>query len=257
MCDMTHSYVSHDSFVFVAFIYRMCNVTHSYTQHDSFKFVKYMRYFHIVKYLINIRVLTRQYEWHDLQCLDSSMRYFHIVKYLICKWGIFIFVKYRIYIRVLTRPYEWHDWFICVTCLIQRVSLTRISSQLPVSDLGDGKSLLSDVTFVMPLNCWVTWQMWRCWSHCWVTSHLSRHKCDVSQQSRHSTVIWVNSVSDFTVEWRQISQLVWRNMGNQENPLIRGFLDFPCFFTRAVRFHCWMTSMLSEQWSESTVPQIW
>ena len=100
-------------------------------------------------------------------------------------------------------------------------------------------------------------QIWEMGSHCWVTSHLSRHKCDVSQQSRHSTVIWVNSVSDFTVEWRQISQLVWRNMGNQENPLIRGFLDFPCFFTRAVRFHCWMTSMLSEQWSESTVPQIW
>jgi len=36
MCDMTHSYVWHDSFICVTWLIHMCDMTHSYVSHDSF-----------------------------------------------------------------------------------------------------------------------------------------------------------------------------------------------------------------------------
>jgi len=35
MCDMTRSYVWHDSFICVTWLIRMCDMTHSYIWHDS------------------------------------------------------------------------------------------------------------------------------------------------------------------------------------------------------------------------------
>jgi len=36
MCDMTHSYVWHDSFICVTWLIHMCDMTHSYVWHASF-----------------------------------------------------------------------------------------------------------------------------------------------------------------------------------------------------------------------------
>jgi len=36
MCDMTHSYVRHDSFICATWLIHMCDMTHSYVRHDSF-----------------------------------------------------------------------------------------------------------------------------------------------------------------------------------------------------------------------------
>ena len=36
MCDMTHSYVRHDSFICVTWLIHMCNMAHSYVWHNSF-----------------------------------------------------------------------------------------------------------------------------------------------------------------------------------------------------------------------------
>ena len=36
MCNMTRSYVRHDSFICAAWLIRMCDMTHSYVRHDSF-----------------------------------------------------------------------------------------------------------------------------------------------------------------------------------------------------------------------------
>ena len=51
MCDMTHSYVQHDSFICVSWLIHMCYMTHSYVWHDSFIFVTWL--------------MTDSYVWHD------------------------------------------------------------------------------------------------------------------------------------------------------------------------------------------------
>jgi len=56
MCDMTHSYVWHDSFLCVTWLIPMCDMTHSYVWHDSLI---------CVSWLINMWDMTHSYVWHD------------------------------------------------------------------------------------------------------------------------------------------------------------------------------------------------
>jgi len=42
MCDMTHSYVWHDSFICVTWLIHMCDMTHSHVWHDSFTCVTWL-----------------------------------------------------------------------------------------------------------------------------------------------------------------------------------------------------------------------
>ena len=56
ICDMTHSYVWHDSFIRVTWFIHKCTMTHSYVCHDSFIYVTC---------LICMRDMTRSYVWHD------------------------------------------------------------------------------------------------------------------------------------------------------------------------------------------------
>ena len=46
MCDMTRSYVWHDSFICVTWLIHMRNMTHSYVWHDSFIRVTWLIYMH-------------------------------------------------------------------------------------------------------------------------------------------------------------------------------------------------------------------
>jgi len=56
-CDMTHSYVWHDSFIRVTWLIRTCDMTHSYVWHDSFVHVTW---------LIRTCDMTYSHVWHDL-----------------------------------------------------------------------------------------------------------------------------------------------------------------------------------------------
>ena len=56
MCDMTHSYVWHDSFLYVTWLIFMCDMTRSYVWHDSFL---------CEPWLIPMCDMTRSYMWHD------------------------------------------------------------------------------------------------------------------------------------------------------------------------------------------------
>jgi len=56
MCDITHSYVWHDSFVCVTWLIHMCDMTHSYVWHDSFM---------CVTWLIHMCAMTHSCVWHD------------------------------------------------------------------------------------------------------------------------------------------------------------------------------------------------
>jgi len=56
MCDMTHSYAWHGSFVCVAWRIHMCGMTHSYVWRDSFT---------SVPWLIHVCDTTPPYVWHN------------------------------------------------------------------------------------------------------------------------------------------------------------------------------------------------
>jgi len=82
---VTHSYVWHDSFIYVTWLIHMCDMTRSYVWHDSFIYVTW---------LIHMCDMTHSYLWHD-----SS-----------------IYVTWLIHICATIR---WHrDSSIYVTCLI-------------------------------------------------------------------------------------------------------------------------------------------
>jgi len=59
-CDMSHSYVWHDSFICVTWFIHMCDMTHSYVWHDSF-----IR----ATWLIYKRDMIHSYMWNDLFAL--------------------------------------------------------------------------------------------------------------------------------------------------------------------------------------------
>jgi len=83
MCDMTHSYMRHESFVCATWLMYMCDMTHSHVWHDSFTCVTWlihtcgMNHSHVrhdshicAARLIHTCDITRWYVWHgSLMCV--------------------------------------------------------------------------------------------------------------------------------------------------------------------------------------------
>jgi len=68
MCSMTHSYVCHDSFIWVSWLIHMCAMTHSHVCHDSFIWT----HSHVchdsfiwVSWLIHMCAMTHSHVCHD------------------------------------------------------------------------------------------------------------------------------------------------------------------------------------------------
>jgi len=57
-CDMTHSYVWHDSFICMIWLIHMCDTTHSYAWHDSFI---------CVTWPIHTCEMTQSYIWNFMR----------------------------------------------------------------------------------------------------------------------------------------------------------------------------------------------
>jgi len=96
ICDMTHSYVWHDSFICVTWLIHMCDMTYSYVWHDSFI---------CVTCHIHMCDMTHSYMWHDS----------------------FICVTWLIHMCDMTYSYVWHDSFVYVTWLIHICDMTRMA----------------------------------------------------------------------------------------------------------------------------------
>jgi len=132
MCDMTHSYVCHDSFICVIWLIRMCDMTHSYVWHDSFI---------CVTWLIHMCDMTHIYVWHDLiicvawlicMCDMTNIHQWHDSYF--CFWPTQhrkpIFwddaqVTWLIYICAMTHSDVWHDTFTCMIWLIHTCEMTH------------------------------------------------------------------------------------------------------------------------------------
>jgi len=111
MCEVTYSYVSHDSFISVTCFIYMCDATHSYMWRDSCG--KILRFWHAcvqgcvspwVTWLYHMPDMTDSYVWHD------SFR----PKPWLCRGGC-----EAVKVCDTTCLYVWRDWFICVTRFFQ------------------------------------------------------------------------------------------------------------------------------------------
>jgi len=107
MCDMTHSYVWHDSFICGTWLFHMWDMTHSYVWHDSFI---------CVTWRIHMCDMTHSYVWQDsFACVTHS-----------CAWhDTLICVTWPIHMCDMTHSYVWHDSFIRATWLIRMCDMTR------------------------------------------------------------------------------------------------------------------------------------
>jgi len=113
MCDMTHSYVCHDAFMY-AWLKLFISVTFLETQH--------------------MHDMSHSYVWHD------SFMYVIYVTGLIHTWqNSCMYVTRLIHTCDMTHSYMWHDSFIHVTWLIHTCDITRSMSiaQKKVQQLCD------------------------------------------------------------------------------------------------------------------------
>ena len=114
MCDMTHSYVRHDSFICVTWLIHVCDMTHSYVWHDS-------------SFEMCVTWLNCWYVWYNL-CVDTcDIRMCDMTTHSYVGHDLFICGAWLIYMCDMTHSYVWHDSFICVTWLIHVCLLSFVS----------------------------------------------------------------------------------------------------------------------------------
>ena len=128
-CDMTHSYVRHDSFIRVTWLIDTFDMTRAYVWHDSFI---------LVTWLIHACDMTHSYVWHDLfmrvtwlmHTCDMNHSYVRHDSCIRVTWLLEVpcsfFIGVLCALRTTLRgKCEWHDSFICVTWLIHTCVMTH------------------------------------------------------------------------------------------------------------------------------------
>jgi len=102
-CDMTHSYVWHDSYTCVTRFILMCDMTHSYVQHDSFL---------CVTWLIHMCDMTHSYAWHDSFIRATWLILMCYMTHSYVRHHSFVWAASFFHMYAMTHPYAWHDSFI-------------------------------------------------------------------------------------------------------------------------------------------------
>jgi len=137
MCDMTHSCVWRESFVFV--------LTCLYVWHDSCMCVTWLSAPSLSACVFGCFQMCTSRVWHDSSvCMTWPIHVCHMTQYPCVTWlhfpawrvaywcmcrDEFTWVPRRIYVcdrmRDTMRSYAWHDLFICVTWLIRSCDMTH------------------------------------------------------------------------------------------------------------------------------------
>jgi len=124
VCDMTHSYMAHDSFI--------CVTQHIYTWYDASFICDMMPYSYVmphsyVTWLIHIWDMTHSYVWNDPFIWMSRVTQHDYMWHdsIICvTWPthmhescniLRLHVKWPIHMCGMTHSYVWHDPFVCMS----------------------------------------------------------------------------------------------------------------------------------------------
>ena len=125
MCDMTHLYVRHDSFICVTWLIHRCGMTHSHVRQDSFLCVTWLII--CVTWLIHMCDMTHSCVWHD-----SSIR---VPWLIICVTWLIHTCAMTHYRYDTTRPHISHDSSIYLTCCSGPLSGGVRGSASPLCDM--------------------------------------------------------------------------------------------------------------------------
>ena len=106
ICDMTHSYVWHDSFICVTWLIHIWDMTYSYVWHDSF-----IR----VTWLIHMCDMTHWNMWHDSFICATWLIYMCDMTHLCVRYDSFIYESWMSRICDIYVAYIWDMIHICVT----------------------------------------------------------------------------------------------------------------------------------------------
>jgi len=120
MCDVTHSYMWHDSFVRVTWRIRTCDMTTSYVWHDVFICVIWR--------IWCVQHESSTYVTWDWCICETWLIYTWDVTHLYVCHDWCICVTWLIHTCDVTHSYLWHDSFIHVTCLICKCDMTYMCS---------------------------------------------------------------------------------------------------------------------------------
>jgi len=113
MCDMTHSYVWHDSSIYVTWLIHMCGMTHPYIWHDSFLYITWL-----------IRTCNKTHPRHDtficVTWLIHDMTHSYVCQSLIyTMWAQVVHdssLTWRFHTSDMTHPWSVEFIHVAVPC---------------------------------------------------------------------------------------------------------------------------------------------
>jgi len=129
VCDMTLSYVWHDSFICATRLIHMCDMTHSYVWHDSFmRLIEAlcfpvgkcdMTLWILMKWLFHMCDRTHSYVWQDsFICVTWPIHMCDVTHSYVWHHSVIEAFFFPVGECDMTPRYQWNDTFIYVTGLI-------------------------------------------------------------------------------------------------------------------------------------------
>ena len=202
MCDMTHSYVWHDSFICVTWLIHMCDMTHPYVWHDSFICVTYLIHMCAttrsqISYLWTSHGTHEWVMWH--MCTSHSHIWISEVAHMNESWHTYEWVMARIWMRHVTHMNEaWHryEWDMPHISMCHAAHIWWVVSHIHRWFWNDHRAAWTSLPRKNGL----------CHTHDWVTNHVTHTV--VSSCHTYECVtphIWTSHVTHMTE-----SRVMWQ-----------------------------------------------